>query len=164
MPSIIRRRIMRKRLIIGLVLILVLIPTGMAQAKKPIRGTTDYYFMGHLEIIDPAKGLLAWEGTISGDINGSIRWWIPVLYETGQVTHFEDTRWEIWDGDTLLLAGEESGTTTDRPGLNGIWRANGTVTEAYGDYEYLVGRQVHDGGEFTWAPFPWHGWGEFRIN
>ena len=89
--------------------------------------------------------------------------------KTGQVSHFVD-RWEIWDGDgvdaILLLAGDEAGTTTDRPGKNGVWRANGIVTEASPEFVDWIGRQVHDGGEFTWVLPGWpdHGWGEFRIN
>ena len=147
----------------------------MAQAKNPFRATTDYDFRGAdvPPTIDPEKGLLAWQGTITGDINGVIQWWMPVLYSTGQVSHFEDTRWEIWAVDPLihedallLLAGYEAGTTTVRHGKNSVWRANGIVTDASEGYEYLEGRPTHDGGHFTWAApgLPDHGVGEFRIN
>ena len=160
---------MRKRFFIALILILMLVPTFVAQADKPapsLRCTTEYYFVGHLGVFDPEKGLLAWEGTISGDIEGVIQWWMVMGPVTGQVTHFE-ARWEIWDGDDLLLAGDEAGTTTNRPGKTGVWRANGIVTEASERFEDWLGRHVHDGGEFIWVipgEFPSHGWGEFRIN
>ncbi len=87
------------------------------------------------------------------------------------MTHFSGV-WEIWDQDiwpvapenaVLLLTGTESGTTTDRPGLDGKWRANGIVTEASEEFEDWIGRQVHDGGNVIWGPPP-SGEGIFRIN
>ena len=160
---------MRKRLFIALILILMLVPTFVAQADKPapsLRCTTEYDFVGHHGVFDGEGRLLAWEGTISGDIEGVIQWWMVVPFTiTGQVSHFE-ARWEIWDGDELLLAGDEAGTTTNRPGKTGVWRANGIVTEASPEFEDWLGRHVHDGGEFEWeAPaLPDYGWGTFRIN
>jgi hypothetical protein len=164
-----RRMQMRKRLLFILLIILILIPTGIAQAKKPFRISTEYYFVGHLGIFDAEMRLLGWQGTVSGDIEGVIKWWMVVPFKySGQVNHFE-ARWEIWNIEEtdLLLAGEEFGSTTDRPGKNGVWRANGVVTEAHEDYNEWVGRQMHDGGEFIWVIpglLPSNGWGEFRIN
>ena len=163
---------MKKRLFIALVIILVLIPTSVALAKNPLRVETTYSFAGHLGIFDGEGRLLGWKGTTSGDIEGVIRWWMVLpMPKTGQVSHFVD-RWEIWDAtDTvLLLAGDEAGTTTDRPGKTGVWRANGTVTYVNPDFPELAdwfGRQVHDGGEFEWfipGVLPLSGWGTFRIN
>ena len=160
---------MKKRLFIALILILMLVPTFIAQAHKPapsLRCTTEYAFVGGLGEFDTEGRLLAWEGTISGDIDGVIKWWMVVPFTlTGQVSHFV-ARWEIWDGDDLILAGDEAGTTTDRPGKNGVWRAHGIVTEAIPEFEDWIGRHVHDGGEFEWAApdLPDFGWGEFRIN
>ncbi|MHA1621779.1 MAG: hypothetical protein ACTSVO_06500 [Candidatus Heimdallarchaeaceae archaeon] len=38
---------------------------------------------------DAEGRLLAWEGTISGDINGDIFWWMYILNKNcPQVTHF----------------------------------------------------------------------------
>lgn len=152
---------MRKRLVIALILILVLIPTVVAQAQKPapsLRGTTEYDFVG----IGPT-----WEGTVSlPDGEYTIKWWgEPGTPTTGQVFHFIE-RWEILDGDDLLLAGVDIGTTTIRHGKNSTWRTNGIVTEAYEDFENWIGRQVHMSGHFTWAApgLPDHGIGIFRIN
>ncbi len=159
---------MRKRLAIALVLVLALIPLGMAQAKTPLRGELTYTFAGHLGQFDSEGRLLGWQGTISGDINGVIKWWMVVPFKaTGQASHFED-RFEIWNADEtiLLLAGEEAGTTTVRHGKNSNWRANGIVTEASPGFEEWIGRHVHEGGNFIWAApgLPSHGWGAFRVN
>ena len=138
--------------------------------------TTEYEFVGGVAVpeFDAQGRLLAWEGTTNGDIEGIIRWWLVLPMPTrvtGQASHFAG-RWEIWDENdrSLLLAGDEAGTTTDRPGKSCVWRANGIVTYVSPDYPELddwIGRQVHDGGEFTWVVpglLPFEGWGEFRIN
>ncbi len=154
--------------VLALALLLVLGTVLADDAKKPapsLRCTTEYDFVGHLGIVVDGR-LLAWEGTISGDINGVIQWWMPPGTTTGQVGHWVD-RCEIWDGDNLLLVGESAGTTTVRHGKNSNWRGNGTVTEASEEFEDWIGRQVHEGGHFTWlipGVLPDHGWGIFRIN
>jgi hypothetical protein len=137
-------------------------------AKKPISDSTDYDFVGHLGILDGEGRLLGWIGTISGDINGVIKWWmVPPMSYTGQASHYED-RFEIWNADTtvLLLAGDEAGTTTARHGKNSNWRTNGTVSEVGPGYEDWLGRNNHAEGHFTWAApgLPDHGTGTFRIN
>ena len=165
---------MRKRLVIVLALILMLVPTGMALAEKPapsLTVETEYNFVGDQGIFDLEGRLLAWKGTVSGDIEeGVIKWymWMPMT-STGQVNHFADTKWEIWSMDEteLLLAGKEFGSTTVRPGKTGVWRANGTVTETSLGFEEWLGRPMHDGGEFEWVipgVFPCCGWGTLRIN
>ena len=137
-------------------------------AKKPISDSTEYDFVGHLGIFDAEGRLLGWQGTISGDINGVIKWWmvLPMSY-TGQASHYED-RFEIWNAaeTELLLAGDEAGTTTARHGKNSNWRTNGTVTEVGQGFEDWLGRQEHSEGHFTWAApsLPDHGTGTFRIN
>jgi hypothetical protein len=146
--------------------------SAVANDAALLRATTEYVFVGGDGIFDTEGRLLAWEGTTSGDIEGIIRWWLFMPTRvTGQASHFAG-RWEIWD-DTdpvLLLAGYEAGTTTDRPGKNGVWRANGIVTYVNPDFlevDDWFGRQVHDGGEFEWVipgVFPLQGWGKFRIN
>jgi hypothetical protein len=163
---------MKKRLVIVLALILVLIPTGMALAEKPapsLTGTTEYAFVGHLGEFDPEGRLLVWRGTISGDINGVMLWWMVVPFkEVGQTTHFV-ARWEIWNLNetVMLLAGDEAGTTTVRHYKNSIWRANGIVTEASGNFADWKDRQMHDGGNVDWGEAPpasASGEGTFRIN
>ncbi len=143
------------------------------EAKKPapsLTGTTEYDFVGAADppIVDAEGRLLCWEGTISGDIEGVILWWFDMDYfvSTGQVSHWVD-RWEIWDGEVLLLAGDEAGTTTAPPGKDGVWRGNGIVTEASEEFEDWIGRPVHDGGSVTWeipGVLPLNGEGTFSIN
>ncbi len=142
-------------------------------AKKPLpslRCTTEYDFRGADDppAFDTEGRLLAWEGPISGDITGVIKWWMFVPFElTGQVSHYED-RFEIWNDDetVLLLAGDEAGTTTARHGKNSNWRTNGIVTEAAPEYVEWLGRKAHAEGHFTWLEpgLPDNGYGTFKVN
>ena len=162
-------------LLLTLALILALVPAGMAKKPAPsLSCTTEYVFRGGEGIFDSEGRLLGWQGTISGDIEGVIQWWMvwPPKF-VGQTNHFE-SRFEIWDIDPelypddaiLLLAGYDAGTTTSRHGKNSVWRANGTVTEAIPEFEDWIGRQVHEEGHFTWAApgVPDQGDGTFRVN
>jgi hypothetical protein len=137
-------------------------------AKRPISDSTEYDFVGHLGIFDSEGRLLAWKGTVSGDINGVIKWWmVPPISYTGQASHYED-RFEIWNAaeTELLLAGDEAGTTTARHGKNSNWRTSGTVTEVGQGFGEWLGRQEHSEGHFSWAAsgLPDHGDGTFKIN
>jgi hypothetical protein len=152
--------------VLALTLLLVLGTVLADDSEKPapsLTGTTDYDFVGHLGIVVDGR-LLAWEGTISGDIEGVIQYWMEPMTITGQSSHYSD-RFEIWNSDmtVLLLAGDEEGTTTVRHGKNSVWRANGIVTEAYGEFEDWIGRQTYEGGNVNWD-FPYSGEGIFRIN
>jgi len=156
--------------VLMLVLGTVLVDHDVVSAKKPapsLIGITNYEFVGGELIFDPEGRLLVWKGSISGDINGVMLWWMVVPYkEVGQTTHYV-IRWEIFDDDdNLLLAGDEAGSTTLRHYINSIWRANGTVTEAYGEFADWKGRHVHDGGNVDWGDedTPASGEGIFRIN
>jgi hypothetical protein len=141
-------------------------PAASKPAPKLI-GTTAHVFMGHLGITKEGR-LLAWEGPISGDIEGVIQWWAdgPSTI-TGQASHYT-LRVEIWNAakTALLLVGDESGSTTVRHGKNSVWRTNGIVTEAYGAFEPWMGRQIHESGRFTWAApgLPDRGESTFRVN
>ena len=155
-----------------LVLGTVLVDDAVIWAKKPapsLRCTIEYDFRGADDppTFDAEGRLLCWEGPISGDIEGVIQYWMPPGTITGQVNHFV-ARWEIWNATKteLLLAGDSAGTTTIRHGKNSVWRGNGIVTEASAEFEAWIGRNVHDGGHFTWAApgLPDCGEGIFRIN
>ena len=162
-------------LVLMLVLGTVLVDHDVAWAKKPapsLLSTIDYVFVGHLGTVDGEGRLLVWDGTISGDIEGKIKYWFypaPIMPVTAHVSFYE-ARWEIFDGDdNLLLAGESAGTTAlnlvePRPdGKDGIWRGNGIVTEASEEYMDWIGRQTYEGGNVNWT-FPFSGSGIFRIN
>ncbi len=125
---------------------------------KPLNLTTDLKF----------HPLTYWQGTVSGDINGVIKWWMVLpMSTTGQASHYEE-RFEIWNAaeTELLLAGDDAGTTTVRHGKNSNWRTSGTVTYAGPGYEDWDGRRVHQQGTFTWAEdgAPEAGSGTFRVN
>ncbi len=154
----------------ALVFTLALVPAGVAQAKKPLRSEIDYWFVGHLGILDAEGRLLVWEADISGYFTGTMKWWFvpeggpPNMPDTAHVAFYE-ARWEIFDSaDNLVLAGDSAGTTAMPPNKDGIWRGNGIVTEApSGDFENLVGRHVYEGGNVNWD-FPFSGSGIFRVN
>ena len=139
-------------------------------ASKPapvLTGTTDYNFVGLLGIFDAEGRWLAWEGTISGDIEGTIQWWMVIpSITTGQSSHYDDLCVILDSENELLLAVEEAGSTTARHGKNTIWRTNGIVTDVSEEFEAWLGRRVHDNGNATYAPsgLPEHGVGTFRIN
>ncbi len=184
MKTIMKKLISISTIPVLAVALLLVLGTVLADdaAIKPapaLRCTTEYDFVGHLGIFDEEGRLLAWEGTISGDINGVIKYWMEVPFTiTGQASHFVE-RFEIWDGDpgypedpdypdaSLLLAVDEEGTTTVRHGKNTIFRANGIVTEASGKFEKWIGRETHNSGDATWVipgVLPLDGEGMFRIN
>ena len=172
MSAYITRTMRRLGLLLGILAVaLALVSADAASAKQPLRGETDYAFVGEFV---PGSGILVWEGTISGDIGGCIQWWAAEPpTPTGQASHY-DLRWEVWDEcdgseGTLLLAGSESGSTTVRHGKNSNWRTNGVVTEASDAYAEWIGRPMHQSGNFTWTivdgmPVPNEGIGIFRAN
>jgi uncharacterized protein (TIGR02246 family) len=125
---------------------------GVPKPAPALAGTTEHEFVGHLEIVDDKGRLLAWEGTISGDINGVIQWWMGPMSTIGHVSSYV-YRVEIWNSDktVLLLAGEQAGSTTAAPGKDLVWRGKGIVTEASAEFEEWIGRQVYESGHATWA-------------
>lgn len=115
-------------------------------------GEINYWFVGHLEQFDEKGRLLVWEAKVSGDIHGTMKWWFvnpppssEISYSGGRLA-FYAARWELWDGDELLLAGVSAGKTDFRDGSDGIWDGHGRVTESSGKYEKLSGRSVYETG------------------
>ena len=149
------------------VTLLAALPVAAAQADAPVRSTTSHDLV--FPPVFDGDYMLAWQGTISGDIEGTIEWWIDTTTWTAmlrpdspaQASHYS-MKTVIKDGEgALLIETLEKGTTTM---ANQTWRANGVVTKAYGDYAHLAGRQVHERGEFRTDVFPWKGDSTFRIN
>jgi hypothetical protein len=161
--------------LLALAVILALLPAGIAQAKTPLRATTAYEFVAPLGIVDGEGRALIWQGTIAGDINGVIKWWAPPEDKvTGQALHYT-LRMEVWSSDEslLLLAADQSGSTTVRHGKNSNWRETGVVTEASEEFAMWLGRRVYESGTFTWQvidtpggplTIPEAGTSIFRIN
>ncbi len=140
--------------------------------KKPVPAlncTIDYVLARHLGIFDSEGRILAWDGTIHGDLEGRILWWFvpgggpPNMPDVAHVGFYE-ARWEVWDGDDLLLAGVSSGSTALPPDKDGIWRGNGVVTEAGAEYGAWLDRPTKEGGSVVFDSFPFYGNGFLRVN
>ena len=164
-------------LILLAALTVALLPAGTALAQKPLRADT-----GHDLVVPPVFDgdyMLAWEGSITGDIEGCIQWWMdtttwtsfPVPKNPAQASHYT-VKTLIYDGGCddgdLILETLGRGTTTM---ANMSWRANGVVVFADPDlFPGWEGRSVHQRGtfdmEFHKLGFPI--WGEgtstFRLN
>lgn len=111
---------------------------------------------------------LTWEGTIEGDVDGVIRWWVP-----WNGTAFTSVgRWEIWDCEPvypssgcdfddlaqLIMAGYDAfGYVSPTE-----WAGKGIVTYANEQYAEWFGRRITDGGWIDFSGVPW-GEGPFII-
>jgi hypothetical protein len=142
--------------------------SGFAQAKQ-LTGRIDYQHVGHRGETDDQGRRLIWEGTIEGDLTGTMKWWFDAsppapntAYNGGRVAYYAG-RWEIWDvHGTLLLAGESAGKTVLPKGEDGIWDGHGVVTEASGHFNALKGLRISETGPVLLGPFP-SGTGIFVI-
>jgi hypothetical protein len=163
------------------VMALVLLAANPAQGDEGVtpmlKMDTTYHFQFFNPVI-PAAPLpgrpavvwaLAWEGTVEGDINGVIRWWIEFTPpdQIGAVG-----RWEIWDCEPvypaidcqdpaqLIMAGYDVfaySSATD-------WGGRGIVTYANEQYAEWYGRRITDGGYVDYAgDLPSYGEGWFTI-
>lgn len=159
------------RVLPSLVVALALTPaTPMAESSSSSSALTsriDYEYVANGEMDDEGR-VLVWEGTIEGDITGTMKWWFGpspapyVGYQGGGVGYYE-ARWEIWDDAELLLAGESAGKTVIPDGADGMWDGHGVVTEASMELNTLKGRKVYETGPVIWDPFPFSGTGIFLI-
>lgn len=142
-------------LLISLLMMLVG-PTAFADDHDPNSGLItcqiEYWSVTHLEERDEKGWLLAWKAKVSGDLTGELRYWFPETppapegaYNNGEVGYYL-ARWELWNGDKLILAGESAGKTVIPDGEDGIWDGQGNVMEAYGDLASLKGRRTYETG------------------
>jgi hypothetical protein len=155
---------------------------GDAVRQGKLTSQIDYWFVGHYRQFDDEGRLLVWEGTIEGDFTGEMKWWFvmpsPVFdccaYMGGRVA-FYSARWEIWDGEELLLAGESAGKTVFPVGADGMWDGHGVVTEARKGpkhskkskgLKHLKGRKIYETGPVIVGdapPLTYRGTGMFLI-
>jgi hypothetical protein len=88
-----------------------------------------------------------WEGTITGDVEGSIEFWEVSAKVVGVVDHFSEDFTIVIDGTTIT--GYDTGVYT----FNTLkFRANGFVTDvtpSTSDWAYLVGYKFHEMGTTT---------------
>ena len=133
----------------ALTIIMVFIPT--AQAKQ-YGSTVELSFNPDFSETEPI-----WVGTISGEIDGTMKFWATGPDPTKDLghppgfpwqVHFFTEYWEITDGDGDLIAGIDNGNTGYS---NWKYRMNGVVTEATGKYVDLVGHRVHMHGQIEWT-------------
>ena len=96
-------------------------------------------------------------------------WWFyakptPNIAFTGGSIAYYTARWEIWDGDRLLLAGESAGKTVfpADPAAAGIWDGHGVVTYGRGHLHALKGHKIYETGPVI-KPAPLYGTGIFSI-
>jgi hypothetical protein len=155
-------------------LTVALLPATPALAKKPLQATTEHT-LAPPGPPDADGYVLAWVGTIDGDIEWCIEWWIELATWTNitkpdspaQASHYtQKTRiYEVGAcgvQEGLILETLERGTTTM---ANTSWRANGVVTYADPDlFPGWEGRRVHERGRFSVDVFPWTGKSTFRLN
>ena len=118
----------------------------------PLTSRIEYWSVGHLGERDQEGWLLAWKAKVSGDLTGELRYWFPEsppvpegTYAGGEVGYYL-ARWELWNGDELILAGESAGKTVIADGEDGIWDGHGVVMEANNDLTSLKGRKIYETG------------------
>ncbi|MHA1979267.1 MAG: hypothetical protein ACW98I_20360 [Candidatus Hodarchaeales archaeon] len=167
---------MRKKLLIVFFLAstLVLVPIGMAYAKKPLIGDMELDFTFGAWPEEPV-----WVGTI--DIEGygvfGMRFFhLTPFRDYSQVSPFEET-FEIYDLETevVVLGGPDIGRTilANKPPEPVKYVMNGEIDVATWPFEMWLGRNVHMCGIITWQIFetpdgpvvaPATAPGIFRIN
>ena len=119
--------------LMALTFTLTLTSVSLVQAKRPFRFEVE-------GVSEP----FGWSADItSGPLEGGIMYWYNYIaeFKGSRVYFFEE--WEVWYEDTLVLAGYDEGVTRLK---NGVFTGNGIVTEAYGDYAYMIGYKEHISG------------------
>jgi hypothetical protein len=165
----------KSALLLAMIVGLALLPAASAQAtgSGSLEATTT-----HVNVVEPVfendRYLLAWQGQISGDVNGYIEWWIdtqnwtawpdilnPDLPPKPVSQYVEIVRIYDVKGGTLLLETLERGETTL---ATMSWWANGKVT--YADPQFFPGWEgqgVQESGMFDVSTVPWTGTSTFRL-
>jgi hypothetical protein len=129
-----------------------------SQVPAPLTSQISYWSVGKLGEQNAEGWLLAWKATVSGDLNGEMRWWFPETppapesqYSHGEVGYYL-ARWELWVDGELILAGESAGKTVIPEGQDGIWDGHGIVLEANGNMSSLKGRKTYETGIVIMPP------------
>jgi hypothetical protein len=123
-----------------------------AALNEPLTCHIEYWSVGHLGKRNDEGWLLAWKANVSGDLTGELRYWFPdsppvpeSTYSDGEVGYYL-ARWELWNGEELILAGKSAGKTVIPDGEDGIWDGHGIVMEANGNLISLKGRRIYETG------------------
>jgi hypothetical protein len=97
-----------------------------------------------------------WVGTISGDIDGTMKFWATGPDPAKDIghppnfpwqVHFFTEYWEITTKDGWIYGIDKGNTGFS----NWRFRMNGEVVDAGGIYGGLVGHQVHMNGQIDWT-------------
>ena len=126
-----------KTLSVFVLVVSMLVVAPTLRADSVLRGTMDLTF--HPENLPDGP---IWIGTISGDINGDMSFINTGGAYRGSSEHFWE-KWLITGTGGNMLAGTDKGVVVY---ANLTYRMNGEVTEATGDWAYLLGRPIHASG------------------
>ena len=133
-----------------------------------------HYYLAVSQDRRKASWLLAWEGTIQGDVTGIIRWWADT--DEGVSPNYV-TRWEILDCPLLdpsscphdpvlvIMAGYSAGTNFAPVDGMTKWLGKGVVTfvnPKHRQYTKWFGHRTTEGGSYTQRDRP-EGDGDFTI-
>ena len=155
-------------------LALALFSTGSVRAgdNAPWLKSDIYYYLAVDQDVFVLPWLLAWEGTIQGDVNGVIRYWLDV---TSSFSPDYVTRWEVLACPTevpkacphdepglVIMAGYSAGTNFEPEGVVIEWGGKGLVTFVTPPYEKWFGRRTTEGGWYILGEVT-DGWGTFMI-
>ena len=145
------RTVLSAALVVCVFALMSILSVPMVSAEDnevgPLRCTIDI-------MIDKTVPPPHWVGTIDGDIVGTIELWpIPSeSYNVGKVRHYAEN-FVITTNAGDVIKGYESGVWTFST-LK--FRSHGMVTDATGDFGYLVGYTTHQMGMTTaMAPKIW---------
>lgn len=115
-----------------------------AQANKPLR--CEMFFELNWDYFETGEPP-TWNGTIWGDINGKANLTLVAATFPGKTEHYSED-WVIMTNDGSITIHQE-----------GVWsfksfefKSNGKVTDATGEYAYLLGSTAHVRG--VTSPFP----------
>ena len=147
------RKMRKKTILLCIVSILslsvLLAPTSIAKPETMLNCdvfiTLNWDFVGF-----GGTSPYSWIGTVTGDVNGD-------LYVAMQEAWFPSPGTEHFTEEWLIVTftgniiGEVEGKWTMS---NYKWVANGEVTDATGDWVYLIGSQMQYGGTTTEFPVP----------
>lgn len=150
---------MRTKLWVTAVLVLacLLLVAGVAQAKAPLKCSTELYSDATMD---------HWEVTLTGGINGTMYVHGDESiegFESGKTAHFYET-WITYPDDGGWFSGSNKGVWNL---LTFKFRANGWVTDASSEWQHLIGHKLHEAGTTTnpfTSPGPLYAvWGEGNM-
>ena len=140
-------------LVLALFLVSIFVESAIAEPMKPLRCELE---------MDVDWANMKWDGTITGDIEGSI-----TVFEEPGATFSGKTEFfhETWIIETKYgsISGFDKGVWSFK---NFKWVANGEVTSATGSWTHLVGCKMRYSGmttEFLGVGYPIHGTGTLMI-